>query len=41
MVEYADVGMEMVNAVNAVKQKTDYITSSNNEDGIAVEKFFL
>lgn len=43
MIEYAGVGVAMENAVDAVKEKADYITASNNEDGIAkvIEKFIL
>ena len=42
MVEYAGIGVAMANAVDSVKEKADYITASNNEDGIAevIEKFF-
>lgn len=43
MVRYAGVGVAMENAVAAVKNVADYITASNNEDGIAkvIEKFVL
>lgn len=41
MVKYAGIGVAMENAVDEVKQVADYVTDSNNEDGIAkvVEKF--
>ena len=41
MIKYAAVGVAMENAVDAVKESADYITASNNDDGIAevVEKF--
>lgn len=41
MIKYAAVGVAMENAVDAVKENADYITASNNDDGIAkvVEKF--
>ena len=43
MVKYAGIGVAMENAVNEVKQVSDYVTASNNEDGIAkvIEKFVL
>lgn len=43
MVEYAGIGVAMSNAAEVVKEKADYITASNNEDGIVqvIEKFFL
>ena len=41
MIKYAAVGVAMENAVEAVKESADYITASNNDDGIAevLEKF--
>ncbi|WP_171014968.1 Cof-type HAD-IIB family hydrolase [Culicoidibacter larvae] len=36
MVEYAGTGVAMGNAVDDLKAKADYITLSNDEDGIAV-----
>lgn len=41
MVKYAGIVVAMENAVDEVKQVADYVTDSNNEDGIAkvVEKF--
>ncbi len=43
MVKYAGTGVAMGNAVPEVKAVADYITASNEEDGIAevVEKFLL
>lgn len=43
MVEYAGMGVAMDNAVDAVKEVANYITSSNEEDGVAevIEKFVL
>lgn len=34
MIRYAGVGVAMENAVDAVKSEADYITASNNNDGI-------
>jgi Cof subfamily protein (haloacid dehalogenase superfamily) len=36
MLEWAGCGVAMGNAVDEVKQIADYVTASNNEDGIAV-----
>lgn len=43
MIEYAGLGVAMDNASDDVKSIADYITTSNNEDGVAkvVEKFIL
>jgi Cof subfamily protein (haloacid dehalogenase superfamily) len=43
MVEYAGLGVAMANAQPSVKEVADYITLSNDEDGVAqvVETFFL
>jgi hypothetical protein len=43
MVEYAGIGVAMGNAKPEVKEVADYITASNEEDGIAevVERFLL
>lgn len=43
MVKYAGLGVVMENAIDDVKKVADYITLSNDEDGIAhvVEKFIL
>lgn len=42
MIEYAGVGVAMANAQDAVKDAADFITHSNNEDGIVtvIKKFF-
>lgn len=43
MIQYAGVGVAMENAVEPVKKEADFITLSNNEDGIAkvIEKYIL
>lgn len=43
MIQYAGLGIAMENAQNVVKQAADFITLSNEEDGVAyaVEKFYL
>jgi hydroxymethylpyrimidine pyrophosphatase-like HAD family hydrolase len=43
MVDYAGLGIAMENAVDEVKAVADYITASNDEDGVAlaIEKFVL
>jgi Cof subfamily protein (haloacid dehalogenase superfamily) len=43
MLEYAGVGIAMGNAPNMVKEKSDEVTATNNEDGVAkaLEKYFL
>ncbi|BCK00459.1 Cof-type HAD-IIB family hydrolase [Anaerocolumna chitinilytica] len=43
MIEYAGMGVAMANAQDAVKNKANYITYSNDEDGIAhvIETFML
>ena len=43
MIEFAGLGVAMANAREEVKEVADYITSSNDEDGIAkvVEKYIL
>ena len=35
MIEWAQIGVAMGNAVDAVKEKADYVTFDNNSDGIA------
>ncbi len=35
MIEYAGLGVAMANAVDGVKERANYITKSNDEDGIA------
>ncbi len=41
MIRYAGLGVAMANAQDAVKEAADYITASNDEDGIVqvIEKF--
>ena len=43
MIKYAGLGVAMENAQPVVKEAADYITRSNNEDGVAdvIEKFML
>ena len=43
MIEFAGMGVAMANAQEVVKQAANYITLSNEEDGVAavVEKFML
>ena len=43
MIKYAGLGVAMANAQDAVKRVADYITLSNEEDGVAavVEKFIM
>lgn len=43
MIEYAGLGVAMGNAPDDIKAKADYVTVTNNEDGVAVviEKFVL
>lgn len=43
MIKYAGLGVAMKNAQDAVKEAADYITGSNDEDGVAevIEKFIL
>lgn len=43
MIEYAGLGVAMDNAMTQTKRIADYITDSNNEDGVAkvIEKFCL
>lgn len=42
MIQYAGLGVAMANAVDGVKEAADYVTLSNDEDGIAyvLEKYF-
>lgn len=42
MIEYAGVGIAMGNAIDSVKEIADYITSSNDDNGVAraIFKFF-
>lgn len=43
MIDYAGLGVAMANSVEAIKQKADFITLSNDEDGVAhvINKFIL
>jgi len=43
MIKYAGLGVAMDNAVPEVKEAANFITASNDEDGIAkvIEKFIL
>jgi hydroxymethylpyrimidine pyrophosphatase-like HAD family hydrolase len=43
MLQYAGLGIAMANAMEQTKQLADYITLSNDNDGVAVaiEKFVL
>ena len=43
MIEYAGLGVAMENAADSVKAIADYITASNNDDGVAevIKKFVL
>ena len=42
MIQFAGLGIAMANAQDVVKKAADYVTLSNEEDGVAavVEKFF-
>ena len=43
MIEYAGIGVAMGNARKEIQQKADYVTKSNDDDGIeeALNKFVL
>lgn len=43
MIKYAGIGVAMENAQSVVKQEADYITKSNDEDGVVhvIEKFIF
>lgn len=43
MIEFAGLGVAMENGHSNVKEAANYITKSNNEDGVAevVKKFIL
>ena len=43
MIQYAGLGVAMANARDVVKEAADFVTLSNEEDGVAfaVEKFYL
>jgi len=36
MIEYAHIGIAVANAMEVLKEKADYITKSNDEDGPAI-----
>jgi hydroxymethylpyrimidine pyrophosphatase-like HAD family hydrolase len=43
MLEFAGVAVAMGNAIDAAKAVADHVTSSNNEDGVAlaIERYVL
>ena len=43
MIKYAGLGVAMENAQPVVKEAADYVTASNDEDGVAkvIHKFIL
>jgi hypothetical protein len=43
MLEYAGMGVAMDNAIDKVKEVSNFVTKSNLEDGVAyaIEKFVL
>lgn len=43
MINYAGLGVAMENATDSLKDKADYVTSSNNNEGVAkvIEKYIL
>ena len=43
MIEYAGLGVAVANASDEIKARSDYVTKSNNEDGVAevIEKYIL
>jgi Cof subfamily protein (haloacid dehalogenase superfamily) len=43
MIQYAALGVAMANSPQAVKEKADYISKTNDEDGVAavINKFIL
>ena len=43
MIKFAGLGVAMANAQNEVKEAADYITLSNDEDGVSkiIEEFLL
>ena len=43
MIQYAGVGVAMANAQDKVKEAADFITKSNDEDGIVtvIDKYIL
>ncbi len=43
MIEYAGLGVAMGNATDDIKNIANYVTSTNDEDGVAhvIDKFIL
>jgi hydroxymethylpyrimidine pyrophosphatase-like HAD family hydrolase len=43
MIEYAGLGVAMGNSVEEIKKRSDFVTLSNDEDGVAhvINKFVL
>jgi len=43
IIKYAGIGVAMSNAPDYIKDEADYVTKSNDEDGVAeaIEKFAL
>ena len=43
MIEYAGLGVAMGNATDEIKEIANYVTSTNDEDGVArvIDKFIL
>ena len=43
MIEYAGLGVAMANSKDPIKEKADFVTLSNDEDGVAhvIHKFVL
>ncbi len=43
MIDYAGLGVAMENAQDILRERADYITDTNDNDGVAqvVEKFLL
>lgn len=43
MIEYAGLGVAMGNGTELVKSKADYVTDTNDNDGVAkvIDKFIL
>ena len=43
MIEYAGLGVAMENAIPSLKEAADYVTLSNDEEGVAkfIEKYVL
>jgi hypothetical protein len=43
MIQYAGIGVAMGNALDYVRAQADYVTATNDEDGVAqfLERFLL